>query len=274
MRNIENFDAIKLVKVDENLNFGITKYSFSRETADKNYIWLNKRNEYHNPIGPAVFRTYETENIPLIGAAADATSDTCCKYFINGRLDRADGPAVIYNSGEEEYWRNGVPHRDDGPAQYGAGGTVPQGRTASETKLVPQGRTASDRTASETKLVPQGRTASDRTERWIQNGCYHRGGGLPALSIFQSLPTLRDTPVLVQTVCYEHDIITNENGPAICIYDYSIIDNEIIIKKREQYWLHGYWISKKVFDVYHAAGRDVQIVIDDYNRRMTLSSTT
>jgi hypothetical protein len=103
----------------------------------------------------------------------------------------------------------------------------------------------------------------------MQNGRYHRDGGLPALSIYQPLAEVRDTPVLAQTVCYENDIITNENGPAICIYEYSIINNEIIVKKREQYWLHGYWISKKIFDDYHKAGRDKQIVIDDYNRRST-----
>ena len=247
MNNIEEFDAIKLVKVGENTNLGITKYSFSEETADQNYIWLNKRNEYHNPGGPAVYRRHAKEKSHSIGIYVEEIIDSCFKYFNNGRLHRADGPAVIYGNGEEEYWINGVPHRDGGPAQYGA--TIEREASAK-------------RTASETKLALLG-----RTERWMQNGRYHRDGGMPALSIYQSLAEVSDSPALVQTVCYENDIITNENGPAICIYDYSIINNEIIVKKREQYWLHGYWISKKIFDAYHAAGCDKQLVIDDYNRR-------
>lgn len=41
-----------------------------------------------------------------------------------GRLDRADGPARVFPSGREEWFRRGHLHREDGPAVVHANGSV------------------------------------------------------------------------------------------------------------------------------------------------------
>ncbi len=38
------------------------------------------------------------------------------EWWKNGVRHREDGPAVEYPNGEEEWWLNGKRHRDDGPA--------------------------------------------------------------------------------------------------------------------------------------------------------------
>ena len=38
------------------------------------------------------------------------------KYYVDNKLHREDGPAVIYPGGREEYWINDRHHREDGPA--------------------------------------------------------------------------------------------------------------------------------------------------------------
>jgi len=39
-----------------------------------------------------------------------------CYRNENGQLHRIDGPAKIYHDGSEEWWQNGVLHRDGEPA--------------------------------------------------------------------------------------------------------------------------------------------------------------
>ena len=38
------------------------------------------------------------------------------EWYLNGKLHREDGPAVIYPNGRQEWWLNGKCHREDGPA--------------------------------------------------------------------------------------------------------------------------------------------------------------
>jgi hypothetical protein len=40
----------------------------------------------------------------------------------NGDLHREDGPAIIWASGDKEWWLNGRRHREDGPAIEWANG--------------------------------------------------------------------------------------------------------------------------------------------------------
>ncbi len=37
-------------------------------------------------------------------------------YYINGKLHREDGPAIIYANGGKQWYTNGKLHREDGPA--------------------------------------------------------------------------------------------------------------------------------------------------------------
>lgn len=62
--------------------------------------YFNKDNHYHRIHGPAVIWPSGTEF-----------------WFKNGERHRLDGPAFIdYEYGHEEWWVNGHPHRLDGPA--------------------------------------------------------------------------------------------------------------------------------------------------------------
>ena len=38
------------------------------------------------------------------------------RYFRDGLLHREDGPAVKYSDDDQEWWSNGIRHRIDGPA--------------------------------------------------------------------------------------------------------------------------------------------------------------
>ena len=40
---------------------------------------------------------------------------TVCHY-LNGKLHRTDGPAVLWSDGFQSWWQNGMIHRIDGPA--------------------------------------------------------------------------------------------------------------------------------------------------------------
>ena len=44
-------------------------------------------------------------------------------WYKNGLLHRDDGPAVIYPDGRQEWWKEGSGHRDDGPAVICTSGT-------------------------------------------------------------------------------------------------------------------------------------------------------
>jgi hypothetical protein len=50
------------------------------------------------------------------GEYIDAFGNTA--YRVNGVPHRKDGPALVYNNGQLEYWQNGVRHREpkEGPA--------------------------------------------------------------------------------------------------------------------------------------------------------------
>jgi hypothetical protein len=44
------------------------------------------------------------------------------RWFLNGKLHREDGPAVIRADGTQYWYLNGVIHREDGPAVIWADG--------------------------------------------------------------------------------------------------------------------------------------------------------
>lgn len=37
-------------------------------------------------------------------------------WFQDGKMHRTDGPAMVFEDGDVEYWQNGELHRTDGPA--------------------------------------------------------------------------------------------------------------------------------------------------------------
>ena len=45
------------------------------------------------------------------------------RWYKNGLLHRDDGPAVIWSDGRQEWWKDGNWHRDDGPAVICTSGT-------------------------------------------------------------------------------------------------------------------------------------------------------
>lgn len=72
-----------------------------RKVVDNNgdTIYLNKDGYLHRINGPAV--VYHTGSE---------------KWYRNGHLHREDGPAITCPSGTNAWYRNGVIHREDGPA--------------------------------------------------------------------------------------------------------------------------------------------------------------
>lgn len=82
----------------------------------------------------------------------------------NGVLHRENGPALTFRNGAEGYYRDGVPHREDGPAlTFGAG--VERVRRRGESPH-------EDRVSL---------AAIDGVEAYFRNGLLHRKGG-PALT--------------------------------------------------------------------------------------------
>ena len=45
------------------------------------------------------------------------------RWYVNGQRHRLDGPAIIHASGTQEWYENGQLHRTDGPAVIGADGS-------------------------------------------------------------------------------------------------------------------------------------------------------
>lgn len=50
-------------------------------------------------------------------------SGRCRYWYFNGLYHRVDGPAVEYPNGSKYWWFNGEQHREDGPAVEKADGT-------------------------------------------------------------------------------------------------------------------------------------------------------
>lgn len=40
----------------------------------------------------------------------------CWSHYVDGKLHRIDGPAIIYDNGTIKWYQNGKRHREDGPA--------------------------------------------------------------------------------------------------------------------------------------------------------------
>jgi hypothetical protein len=45
------------------------------------------------------------------------------KWWLNGKLHREDGPAIIHQNGTQTWWLNDKRHREDGPAIIWPNGT-------------------------------------------------------------------------------------------------------------------------------------------------------
>ena len=56
-------------------------------------------------------------NNPVIGA------DGIQVWWVDGKLHRIDGPAIIHADGSQQWWVDGKKHRIDGPAYVDADGT-------------------------------------------------------------------------------------------------------------------------------------------------------
>ena len=70
------------------------------ETTDLGtVIYRNAAGEYHRTDGPAIVY---------------ATGEQ--RWYQNGVLHREDGPAIVYPGGNKCWYRNGKLHRTDGPA--------------------------------------------------------------------------------------------------------------------------------------------------------------
>jgi len=51
-------------------------------------------------------------------------TDGVLRYYLNGKLHRTDGPAVITSYGSMYYYLNGKTHREDGPAEIWNNGSI------------------------------------------------------------------------------------------------------------------------------------------------------
>jgi len=75
------------------------------------YDIFKRASELHREDGPA-YQRYLNDGSGVVYIE---------KYFINGKLNREDGPAIIHrqfngNIALEEYYIDGKEHREDGPA--------------------------------------------------------------------------------------------------------------------------------------------------------------
>lgn len=65
--------------------------------------------------------------------------DQTIKYYVDGKLHRLDGPAVIRPNGNNSWWHEGKLHRLDGPAlDWGRDGIgfFIHGRKVTETAMI------------------------------------------------------------------------------------------------------------------------------------------
>lgn len=47
-----------------------------------------------------------------------------CIWYLNGKIHRDDGPAIIHHTGSKFWWVNGKCHKLSGPASVWSGGTT------------------------------------------------------------------------------------------------------------------------------------------------------
>lgn len=62
--------------------------------------------------------------IDALGGYIETGPDRTVRYYDSeGKLHRANGPAVVYASGARSWYRHGIRHREDGPAIVHADGS-------------------------------------------------------------------------------------------------------------------------------------------------------
>lgn len=122
-----------------------------------------------------------------------------------GRYHRKDSPAVVYRdeTGAVEYWENGEPHREEGPAFIGPG---------KREIWYTNGKIS--RGGNEPAV-----TERNGTQKWMMNGEYYRGDGGPHLVTSKGTQKwFLDT----------EETLHRLNGPALIHPD-----------GREEYWVEG-----------------------------------
>ena len=126
------------------------------------------------------------------------------EWYVNGVRHREGGPAVEYWNGRIEYYRDGKLHRDDGPALVDDEGTANYYRDG---VLHCEGGPAIER--------------ADGSEEWYFEGALHREDG-PA--IFNPEEKL----YVVRAAWYCHGKLHRTDGPAFVYHD-----------GRTEYWIDG-----------------------------------
>lgn len=97
-------------KLDQHLLIVIAKHDRK--------IWriFSLLNKYMNIIFNPLSYELQFRNITDYG--------NCIAYYLDGRLHRTNGPAVIYTNGAVQWYKNGKLHRDVYPAVIHANGVV------------------------------------------------------------------------------------------------------------------------------------------------------
>lgn len=136
-----------------------------------------------------------------------------------GELDRAQGPAVVYDNGSWEWRRDGLLHRADGPAVYLSPGSgawrdpiarLTWGEHQGATTLwYREGRLS--RTDGPAVILETPGQRKPLSTRYYRRGLLHRGGG----------PALKETRRSGVTVerWYRDGRLSREDGPAVSYSD-------------------------------------------------------
>lgn len=80
-------------------------------------MWNSEIYAFHRDSGPALISPYQSEWYSCgVKYKAKTTSGVVYYFGATGNLHRMNGPAVEYEDGYKEWWKNGQLHRLDGPA--------------------------------------------------------------------------------------------------------------------------------------------------------------
>lgn len=107
----------------------------------------------------------------------------CVMYLYNGYLHRADGPAVEYHNGDQEWWYHEHRHREDGPAIYHKDGRKLYfigGAELCESVSISPHRTRWFLHKKEHRTDGPATVYANGDKIWCQHGKQHREGG-PAI---------------------------------------------------------------------------------------------
>ncbi len=119
--NLEELDIWEQVENDFDSTDFLTEDSGGNTKLDKEklFIWLKEKLS-----GISFCQTYLSDKVDAENGVVkeNATlmleTEKGSKFFVNkaGKYHRLDGPAIEWNYGAKEYFKNGIRHRLDGPA--------------------------------------------------------------------------------------------------------------------------------------------------------------